>query len=500
MPKRFLSIWFRHLKTDWFTLKRPDLLTIPFVLTTPIHGRLVITSANLLAQVQGVHTGMVAADARAIIPTLMVLDDKPELSEKLLKGLAKWCNRYAPLVSMDPPDGLFLDISGCPHLWGGEKPYLHEIINRLKGLGYLVRAAIADTIGTAWAIARFGNGSPIIEPGQQAAALLSLPPAALRLQTGILERFHKLGFRQVSNFISMPRSALRRRFGQQLIRQLDQALGAQEEAMLPVFPIAPYQERLPCLEPIVTSGGIEIALQRLLETLCLRLQQEQKGLRTACFKGYRVDGKIESIEIGTSRPSYNAEHLSKLFENKLATIEPALGIELFMLEAIKVEEISSMQATLWNGNCGLADSGLSELIDRLENKMGLGKIHRYLPDEHYWPERSFKLASSIQETPTTAWRFDKPRPMQLLSVPEHIDVTAPIPDYPPMLFRYKGKLHKIVKADGPERIEQEWWLEEGQHRDYYCVENEEGFRYWVFRLGHYSGDKSYSWFLHGFFS
>jgi protein ImuB len=95
--------------------------------------------------------------------------------------------------------------------------------------------------------------------------------------------------------------------------------------------------------------------------------------------------------------------------------------------------------------------------------------------------------------------MDTPRPVQLLSKPERIEVTAPIPDYPPMLFRYKGKLHKIKKADGPERIEREWWLEEGQHRDYYSVEDENGHRYWLFRSGHYT-DNSYQWFIHGFFA
>ena len=145
----------------------------------------------------------------------------------------------------------------------------------------------------------------------------------------------------------MPRSALRRRFGSALLQRLDQALGHEEEMIIPVQPIEPYQERLPCLEPIVTATGIEIALQRLLDTLCHRLQQEEKGLRSASFKGYRVDGKIEEIDIGTNRPSYNSKHLFKLFEIKIETIEPALGIELFILEAPKVEDLSPVQEKLW---------------------------------------------------------------------------------------------------------------------------------------------------------
>jgi protein ImuB len=141
---------------------------------------------------------------------------------------------------------------------------------------------------------------------------------------------------------------------------------------------------------------------------------------------------------------------------------------------------------------------LAELIDRFANKIGIHAVHRYLPDEHYWPERSFKEATSLHEKPTTAWQ-DKPRPLQVLKAPEHIDVTAPIPDYPPMLFRYKGKVINIVKADGPERIEQEWWLQQGEHRDYYRVEDQAGNRYWLFRLGHYH-EKIYQWFIHGFFA
>jgi protein ImuB len=256
---------------------------------------------------------------------------------------------------------------------------------------------------------------------------------------------------------------------------------------------------LPCLEPIVTAIGIEIALQQLLTTLCFRLQQEQKGLRIAIFKGYRADGKVEHVDIGTNRPSHNVNHLFKLFEIKLPAIEPALGIELFTLEAQKVEDHLPQQEKMWQGSGGLEDIRLSELIDRLAVKIGSQSIHRYIPDEHYWPERSYKPALSLHENLTAAWRADKLRPLQLLLTPEPIEVTAPIPDYPPMLFRHKGKLHKITRADGPERIEPEWWIEQGQHRDYYRVEDEDGNRYWVFRLGHYH-DKTYQWFIHGFFT
>lgn len=500
MSKRYVSIWFRFPGTDSFARHQPGIRNTPFILISPVKGKMIVSSANELARKQGIVTGMTAADARAILPTLSYFDENREDFAESLVAIAKWCIRFTPIAAIDPPDGIILDVTGCAHLWGGETNYLKEINYRLKKSGFDTRISIADTIGAAWAIARYGEGNLIIKPGEQMNALLPLPPAALRISPNIIERLEKLGLRQLKNIISMPGSALKRRFGQELISKLNQALGFEMEMIEPVIVPEPYQERLSCFEPIITATGIEIALKRLLESLCLRLQQEQKGVRTASFKVFRTDGKMEIAEIGTNRATSQVNHLYKLFELKLPDLAPEPGIELFILSFPKVEEIIPFQEKCWEENFGLDEAGLAELMDRVANKMGPQCIHRYLPDEHYWPERSIKLSGSLQEKIKSVWRIDKPRPIQLLSKPEPVEVAAPIPDYPPMLFRYKGTLHTIKKADGPERIEREWWAEEGPHRDYYCVEDEFGHRYWLFRSGHYSADKKYQWFIHGFFA
>lgn len=500
MKKRIVAIWFHHLETDWFILRQPALAAVPFVLAVKDHGRLVIAAASDLAEQQGIKKGMVLADARMLLPSLEVLDHIPDLNDKLLYRLAGWCIRFSPYVAIDAPDGLIFDASGCAHLWGGDIDYLVAIIQKLNGRGYQVRVGMADTIGAAWAIARYGHSSPVIEPGMQSTALLALPPASLRIEQDIVERFYKLGLHQIKDLISMPRAALRRRFGQAFLQRLHQALGSEQEFIQPVQPIEPYQERLPCLEPIVTLTGIAIALQQLLEILCKRLELEQKGIRSLRLHCHRVDDRTITVAIGTNRPSRNVQHLFKLFENKLSGIEPALGIELFVLDAVKVEDHTPAQEKLWVKPGGLQDTGLAELLDRFTDRFGDNCFHRYLPDEHYWPERSFRSSQSLAETLPTAWKTDQPRPIMILPDPQPIEVTAPIPDYPPMLFRYRNNLHKIVKADGPERIEQEWWLAEGQHRDYYCVEDETGQRFWLFRAGHYDAAKTYGWFLHGFFA
>ncbi len=498
MQQRFVSIWFHHLAIDWFVKHHPHLHNKAFVLRTLSHGRMIITAASPQAEAHGIYSGTVLADARAVLPQLEAIDDLPDLAQSVLKKLATWCIRFTPVSALDLPDGIILEATGCTHLWGGDSKYVSEILRRLKDLGYNTRAAIADTPAAAWAVARFGDET-IVPVGGHFTSILPLPPEALRLETETVDKLRKLGLHHIKRFIDMPRTSLRRRFGKHLLSRLDLVLGTEFEMIEAVVPPEPWQERLPCLEPIVTATGIEIALKRLLESLCLRLRGEQKGLRGARLKCYRVDGIVESLEIETSRPSHHVTHLFKLFELKIPTIEPALGIELFILEGLRIEDHFSQQEKMWEIPKGITDDRLSELIDRIGGRIGSNSIQRYLPAEHYWPELAYKQAASLSETSTATWQPLLRRPIRILAFPESIEVTAPIPDYPPMLFRHKGKIHQIVAADGPERIEQEWWFKQGLHRDYYNVEDEKGNRYWIFRLGHYSED-TYQWFLHGFFA
>ncbi|SDH48333.1 Y-family DNA polymerase [Mucilaginibacter gossypii] len=498
MQKRYMAIWFRHLLTDGLARRRPELKDLPFVLAAPVKNKIIITASSPTAEREGAFTGMAAADARAASGDLVVVDEVPGQAAKLLRLIGLGCIRYTPMVSIDLPDGLLLDISGCTHLWGGEREYLKEIVLKLRAAGFDARAAIADTMGTAWAVARFAQKRPIIASGEQAAAITGLPPAALRLEPEPLERLQKLGFRNIGPLLATAPQALRRRFGQELLLRIDQALGRTEEYRELLVPPVPYSERLPCLEPIRTAPAIEIAIKKLLEMLCLRLQNEGKGVRKAILKCHRIDGRKVQVSITTAKGSHSISHLMRLFELQISKIEPALGIELFVLEAPRVEDMETVQEQLWAEAKGLADTALAELLDRIAGKVGPEAIRRYLPSENHWPERSVKLASTLTEEPQTAWP-ELPRPIRLLQKPEAIEVMALVPDHPPKQFVHIGKRHQVAKADGPERIGREWWRDKGEHRDYYVIEDSEGQRYWVFRSGHYDGGDA-QWYLHGYFA
>ncbi|MFM8739156.1 MAG: Y-family DNA polymerase, partial [Cytophagales bacterium] len=225
MQKRYVSLWFRHLATDWFTLRHPQLRFVPFVLRTPVHGRMVVIATNAVAERQGIRVGMTLADARATLPALEAQDQLPDLIPKLLKRLAEWCIRFSPVVSVDAPDGLLLDVTGCAHLWAGEESYLTHIVQKINKRGYDVCGVMADTVRVAWGTARYGSGSGVISSNDHTQVLNTLPPEALQLETKVIERLHKLGLHRIGQFVHMPRASLRSRFGVSLLKQLDKALG-----------------------------------------------------------------------------------------------------------------------------------------------------------------------------------------------------------------------------------------------------------------------------------
>ncbi|WP_244215268.1 Y-family DNA polymerase [Pedobacter miscanthi] len=369
--KRYVCIWFRQLLCDWQLIRRPELKEIPFVFAAPDHGRMLVTAVSEQALNFGVEMGMRAADAKAICPGLEVLDDKAGRAEKLLKGLGEWCIRYSPFVAVDSflMDGLILEISGCAHLWGGEREYLKEIVSKLKSKGYTARMAIADTAGAAWAVSHYGKITPIIPNSAQAEALLSLPPEALRLEEVTLAKLRKLGFYQIKSFINMPRSVLRRRFGDDFLLRLGQALGTETELITPLQQVVPFTERLFCMEPIRTRTAIELAIQRLLDILCAQLAKEGKGLRSGTLNCFRIDGKAQQVSIGTNAASHSAGHLFKLFELKIEQIRPGLGIEMFVLDIGKVDDVAIDQEALWESRPGLNDKSVIRLLDRVAGKV-----------------------------------------------------------------------------------------------------------------------------------
>ncbi|HEY5211107.1 MAG TPA: DUF6504 family protein, partial [Stellaceae bacterium] len=286
---------------------------------------------------------------------------------------------------------------------------------------------------------------------------------------------------------------------------------------------------LPRPEPIATRDDIAAAIRRAIDALCRHLAAEALGARLLTLTLHRVDGVSVSLAVGTARPSRDAGHLARLFEERIERIDPGLGIEDLLLAAKNVEGLTSKQLTF--SSCpGLARASttdflenkkfvdcppkagqgdiifhedISMLIDRLANRLGARSVGRLLPHPSHLPERAQRFVFAFAPDSGAAWRQDRPRPVRLLPRPEPIEAVAPVPDDPPLMFRWRRRLYRVARAEGPERILGEWWRgtrEAGLLRDYYRVEDADGRRYWLFRSGLYRPAIRSRWFLHGLYA
>ena len=482
--RRVVSLWLPRFPTDRLCRQqeadsgRPSPWRAePLVTVAPIgadamgpatgHSGLRLVAVNATAARGGLRPGLPLADARALEPSLRVMPADPHGDTRCLAALAGWCGQFSPWTAIsgfetDGSAGIWIDITGCDHLFGGEADLLGRLTSRLRKHGYAARAAVADTPGSAWAVARHSHPHPssrgreakpmhvnplprcgggpaghlgsgrdgwgeIVPPGAQVHALTPLPIAALRLTAAQCEELDRLGLRRIADLLTLPRSGLAARFGGDLVRRLDQALGDQDEPISPQEPPPRLRFRMNFAEAV---GRTE------------KLDPTQSSLAAA----------IHDITA------------------------PAAGIEQ-----------------------------LAGLADRLAGKLGASSVVRLQPRESHLPERAqiaTPIAAANREI-SNPWPLPRPRPLRLLPRPEPVSAMAPVPDDPPVLFRWRRRLYHVAHADGPERLSPEWWRTANnlgpETRDYYRVEDRDGRRFWLYRHGLYRTGVDPQWFLHGFF-
>ena len=446
------------------------------------------------------------ADARALYPDLGVGEADFAGDSAALARLARWCQRFSPWTTPCGVDGIFLDITGCAHLFGGEAGMADQAVARLMRSGIECRAAITDSPGAAWAVSHFGGGAVSVVPfGGTRMALADLPVAALRLEVEVATLLTRLGLRRIGELYAMPRAALALRCGESVALRLDEALGQAPEPLSPLPAERRCWSRRSFAEPITAPEAIAAATRGLLDSLCRRLSEESMGARKLSLALYRVDGRIEEAAIGTALASRDARHLWRLFEERLPMLDPGLGVEDMMLTADIAETLSPAQLGLRGGmekaGSGEGMTDLAALIDRLAIRLGPQALARPVPQESHLPERAVRFAPVLGGRPAAKlWNPQKQRPVRLLARPEPIEAMALVPDDPPFFFRWRSLQHRVRRADGPERIEGEWWRKAEEPRDYYRVEDEDGRRFWLYRAGLFQPQVLPRWFLHGVFA
>jgi len=469
-----------------------------------VGNRDLIAAACPRALALGLAPGMPLAKARLLVRGLEMRPADPQGDAAWLARLGLFAaRRWTPRAALSGPDGLWLDLTGVAHLFGGEERMCARILGFCRRLGFSARIAVAGTTGAAYALARFGAGKLILcPPGGEADAIAAMPLAALRLDADLLGAADRLGVERIGELIAMPRGPLQRRFGGALLTRLDQALGRAAEPFDPIVPEAPLFILLRFLEPIATAEAIAEAGGEAVRRLIPLLAEAGLGVRRLILLCERVDNEAQHILVSTARATRDGPHLHALLCTKIETIEPGFGIERLRLVAARVEPLGPEPIEGEMAGARPAPD-LAMLVDRLAARLGARRVHRLGAVESDLPERSVRAVGPLAAP--VAWP-QWPRPVRLLSPPEQVEnVMAPLPDGAPVRFKWRGRSYQVAAADGPERIYGEWWRHESEQaaiRDYFQVEDRQGARFWLFRKGDGEDPETgdLSWHLHGIFA
>ncbi|REJ66178.1 MAG: DNA polymerase Y family protein [Planctomycetota bacterium] len=561
---RSVAIWLPRWPIQRLLRDEPELSGRAVVLYESFRGGRRVCAVSQRAAQRGVHIDMPVAEATSLVERheRYVAAHDAAADRAMLEQLAGWCQRFSPLVALDiaeekgaretaasGPQGLLLDVTGLPSLFGGEGAFARQIVRDFSREGWYVRVALADTAGTAWAMAHYGGGRTavgrtvadrrshrgsklprevpqIVPAGQSLAALAPLPVAALRLSEATVTRLASLGLITIGQVAELPRAALASRFDEELLRRLDEALGSREEATPAEHAAEPLVAACRFPAPTDRREVLEFAWQDLIDQLCRQLVQRGEGaLRLECSLELEA-GEPLLISLSTYRPVADARHLKDLLRlrwERQPLDQAAWRIEVSVPLTAPLERRQQTlfdATTTHSGGPGGEFTGqttqraVATLIDRLSSRLGreavlsarltgdavpeYASLTRPLSGQR--PLRTTARHRSSRQPQQPAKRPAGARPLWLVPRPLRVPVVATVVvaeherEGTPIRFRLRGTDHVVARCWGPERIETGWWRGAAVRRDYYRVETTTGLRFWLFRCL-----RQQAWFLHGMF-
>jgi len=454
-----------------------------------------------------------AITAQASSPGLHGEPHDPAADRQVLEQLAACCEPFSPRVGLDtidPPAGLLLDITGLARLFGGEPALAAQVVGQIEHRGYHARLGLADTVGAAWAAARFHDRAPrltnrawIIPPGASLRALSGLPVAALRLPEETRDLLQQLGIHCLQQLLGLPRDSLAVRLGPLLARRLDQLAGTEVEVFAAHRPPPDFHARCSLEHPTHQRDALLRVLDHLATHLAQLLGAHHRGaLQLECRLACTAERQVR-IELGLFRPATDARHWLDLLRMQLETLHLPGPVQAVEIRALATAPLVGHQRKLLPDGDSDWSSQLAVLIDRLSSRLGRQAVvaPRLVADA--LPERSWRYvpwtdqgraAGSRRPTRQSTTLGPLQRPLRLHCPPLPIRVVAVAPDGPPVVFHHDQQRHQVARHWGPERIETAWWRGRTVRRDYYRVEIASGQRFWLFRQ---LADGK--WFLQGIF-
>lgn len=495
--RRVLCLWLPCLPLERLSRKGDPRSNGPFAIICELKNAWRVVNANALALEQGVAPGQSLADGRAICPNLLTEPADPVREKALLQALRRWADQLSPVVALQEPDVLMLDIQGCAHLFGGEPDMAMHATQRLSDLGFTVRAGIADTRLAALALAKYGSEKISIAPaGDTAQSLIELPIEALECDPPALKGLKRAGFKTLGQLFAVKSADLARRYGVGLTKARAALLGHEPDpvrlsAMEPAF-----AARMSLPEPVGLHSDLQNVLHRLSSRICEQLKDRGQGARRFHLVVRCADSGEHKLQIGFAKPCAEPENILQQFSYKLDKLKLVFGADWFRLWANQVEALHPRQSEFTRHELNDAEE-ISQIISTIGNRIGFDRLERFIPRESHIPEYSAQTVEAATSSSPDSWPASRLlRPILLYDPPKRLEISKP--GRPPAAFAFAGTEYCIKAAQGPERLTPEWWRnEDGRTRDYWKVQTCEGQRFWLLS---YPSDPNKFWYMAGRFA
>lgn len=477
-------------------------------------GTLRIAAGNERAVQLGLRIGMTLAHARALVPDIVTYEADPAADAGFLRALAEACEIFTPLVAFSGTDSLVLDITGCAHLFGGERELGLAARKRLHLMGAQTQAAIAGTPEAACAFARYRRGT-IVQADDAEALARTLPLTALDQDGGVTLALARAGFRVLGDLAERPSHLLAARFGEGLVDALHRVLGREDIRITPRRSPPEVMAERHFSEPLGLMDGLLATLERLAGDVMTTLETRGEGGRSFEASFFRTDGVVRRILIETAQATRETASLIRLVRLKIEALgdplDPGFGFDVLRLAVLRAEPLHAVQPPLMKEQTSAAAAeakAVADLVNRLVARFGRENLRRFVAEDTHDPARAGGTASYLSGA-SGHWAAPEAgqppvRPVMLFPYPQPIDVPVEVPGTPPLRFRWRRVLHEVALAEGPERIAPEWWQDASPApatRDYFRVEDAKGHRFWIFREVLYADTPGRPrWFLHGLFA
>ncbi len=461
-----------------------DAAALPLVVIAGTGADSVVVAADAAAASAGVHAGMSASAACALVPNLLLVPRDESAQAAALEGLAAWAGQFTSFVSLVPCDGLLLEIGGSLALFGGLDALLARVRRAIDALGYSARFGVAPTPLGAWLLARAGLEEPVTAMHRLAASLAPVPLTDLDLPARVEERLRSVGVRSFGDCCRLPRDGVARRTEPHLLACLDRALGKRADPRLPYTQPPTFQRRMSLPGEVSDTQTLLIAAQRLLLELAGYLRARSGGVQALEWYLAHRRSPATRLVIELMMPSRDAGHLLLLLRERLARVELADAVVYLGILARDIIPLAPSSQDLY-GEDDMAGGDWRALVERLRSRLGRDAVQGLTLSAQHCPEKAWRCCPPSENATAVSARYPR-RPLWLLDPPEMLATVAGDP-------WLDGRLRL---ARGPERIESGWWDGNDIARDYFEALHASGACYWIYRELRERRD----WYLHGVFA